>query len=177
MITLPRTAHVLEQVRLLAMFRLAEGWTQQEVAEFLDISTRSVRRWRRRFRDEGEAGLAPQPGRGRPTKLTAGQVEQILAWLDRSACAFGFPTERWTAPRVALLVAQTFDVHLHPRYLSDWLRRHGVTPQMPQRQPRERDEALIEAWVAHQWPRIKKRSATCTERSALPTRAASCSRR
>lgn len=177
MLILPRTAEVLERVRLLAMLRLADGWTQQEVAEFLDISTRSVRRWRQRFRRAGEAGLACPPGRGRPPKLDDEQVGQVLSWLDRRACDFGFATDRWTAPRVTELIERRFGVRLNHRYLNDWLRRHGITPQMPQRQPRERDDARVDAWVAHQWPRIKKRSATCTRPSDLPTKAGSCWRR
>lgn len=177
MLTLPRTAQILEQVRLLALLRIAEGWSQQDVAAFLGVSVRSVRRWRRAARLHGEAGLAPKPGRGRPPKLDDGQARQVLSWLDRSACEFGFATERWTAPRVALLVERTLDARLHPRYLNDWLRRRGVTPQTPQRQPRERDEALIDGWMRYQWPRVKKRRATCRRRSVLPTNPASCWRR
>ena len=52
MTVLPWTAQVSEQVRLLAMLRLADGWSQQDVADFLGISRRSVRRWQRSFRDE-----------------------------------------------------------------------------------------------------------------------------
>jgi transposase len=177
MLTLPRTAPVPEQVRLLALLRLAEGLTQQDVAEFLGISTRSICRWQSRLRDHGQAGLLDRSRSGRPPKLDAKQVEQVLSWLDRSACEFGFATERWTAPRVAWVIEQAFGVRLNHRYLNDWLRRHGITPQMPQRQPRERDETLIEAWVRQQWPRIKKRRATCMELSVLPMNPASCWRR
>jgi transposase len=174
MLALPRTAQMLEQVRLLAMLRLADGWSQQEVAQFLGVSVRTVRRWRRRFRREGEAGLAPKPGRGRPPKLSDAQAEQVLSWVERSPCEFGFATERWTAPRLGCVIEQSFGVHLNHRYLNDWLRRRGVTPQMPQRQPRERDQALIDAWVARQWPRIKKRPATCGRPSVLRTKPGSC---
>jgi transposase len=177
MLTLPRTALVLEQIRLLAVFRLADGWSQRDVADFLDVSPRSVRRWRNHFRRHGEAGLAPTPGRGRPCKLGGEQVEQILSWLDRSACEFGFPTDRWTAVRVASLIKDRFGIRMNHRYLNGWLARHGVTPQMPQRQPRERNQAFIDAWVQQQWPRIKKNRATCTQPLALPMNPASCWRR
>lgn len=177
MLTLPRTAFMLEQIRLLAMLGLADGWSQRDVADFLEVTLRSIRRWRRDFRQHGEAGLAPRRGRGRPCKLDPEQVEQILSWLDRSACEFGFPTDRWTAVRIASLIEQRFGVRLNPRYLNAWLTRHGVTPQMPQRQPRERNDVLIDAWVRHQWPRIKKRPATCTEPLFLRTNLDSCWRR
>jgi transposase len=177
LLTLPRTALVLEQIRLLAVLRLADGWSQRDVADFLEVSVRSVRRWRHDFRRNGEAGLAPRSGRGRPCKLDRAQAEQVLSWLDRSACEFGFVTDRWTAPRLASVIEQRLGIRLNPRYLSAWLRRHGVTPQMPQRQPRERDDALIDAWVRYQWPRLKKRRKPCTGPLVLQMNPASCWRR
>jgi transposase len=171
MLTLPRTAQMLEQVRLLAVLRLAEGWTPQDVAEFLGVSMRSVRRWRHDVRLRGEAGLAPKPGRGRTPKLDDEQAARVLSWLDHSALDLGFATERWTAPRLASLIAQRLGVQFNHRYLNDWLQRHGITPQVPQRQPRERKQAVIDAWVRYQWPRIKKRRVTCTRRSVLPMKA------
>src|SRR5438093_4581721 len=142
MTILPWTAQVSEQVRLLAMLRLAEGWSQQEVADFVGVSRRSVRRWQKSLREEGEAGLRTRPRPGRPPKLQAEQAEQVLSWLDRSACDFGFPTERWTAPRLVSLIDQRWGIGVSAGYLNDWLRQRGVTPQMPQRQPRERDDVL-----------------------------------
>jgi transposase len=163
MTLLPWTAPVAEQVRILALLRLSEGWTRQEVAQFLGVHPRTLRRWQSRLRREGEAGLSDRPRSGRPPKLSAAQAEQVLGWVEgRSPRDFGFVTERWTAPRLAAVIEREFDVRLHRRYLNEWLRRHGVTPQVPQRQPRERDPLLIEAWVRHQWPRIKKKPATCT---------------
>jgi transposase len=172
--TQPWTAQVSEQVRLLAMLRLADGWSQQEVAEFAGVSKRSVRRWRRRLRDDPEAGLLNRPRSGRPPKLDLEQTEQVLSWLDRSACDFGFATDRWTAPRLASVIDQRLGVCFSAGYLNDWLRRRGVTPQMPQRQPRERDEQQICAWLREQWPRIKKRPVICTGPLVLQTKAASC---
>ncbi len=146
-----------EQLRWLAVVRVLEGEDPDTVADLLGVSERSVFRWLQRWRAEGEAGLALHPGRGRPAKLQEPQAQQVLDWIEHSALEFGFPTDRWTAPRLAELIARHFAVHLHPHYLNDWLRRHGVTPQIPQPSPRERDEQLIAGWQRHQWPRIKKR--------------------
>jgi transposase len=163
MILLPRTAPVSEQVRMLALLRLAEGWSRQEVGQFIGVHSRTLQRWQSRVHREGEMGLSDRPRSGRPPKLSAAQAEQVLGWVeDRSPRDFGFITERWTAPRLAAMIDERFGVQLHKRYLNDWLRRHGITPQIPQRRPRERDPRLIEAWVRHQWPRIKKKPATCT---------------
>jgi transposase len=176
MTTLPWTAQAQasEQLRLLAMFRVADGWSQQFVADFLGVSRRTVVRWRGRFRREGEAGLLPRSRPGRPPKLSDRQAEQVLSWIEHSACDFGFDNEWWIAPRLAWLIEQRLGVRMNPRYLNDWLARRGITPQMPQHQPRERNEQLINAWMRHQWPRIKKRREACTEPLFLRTKAGSC---
>jgi transposase len=175
MTTLPWTATASEQVRLLAMLRLAEGWSRQEVCEFLGVSRRSITRWLKSLREGGgAAGLLTKPRCGRPPKLDDAQAAQVLAWLERGARDFGFATDRWTAPRVAAVVEERFAVRFNARYLNDWLGRRGVTPQMPQRQPRERDQALIDAWVRHDWPRVKKRRVICTRPLVLRTKAGFC---
>lgn len=161
MTLLPRTAPVAEQVRMLVLLRLAQGWSQEEVAEFLGVHRRTVRRWQQRLHREGEAGLSDRRRSGRPPKLSDAQIEQVLCWVEESPRDFGFVTERWTAPRLATVIEDKFGVQLNGRYLNDWLRRHGISPQIPERQPRERDPVLIEAWVRHQWPRIKKKPAIC----------------
>jgi transposase len=156
----PRMAWSLEQLRNLAVSMVIDdAETPQEVAAALDVSERSVWRWLAAWRDAGAAGLAAKPGRGRPAKLTDAQSQRVLGWVAHgSPCDFGFVTERWTAPRVARLIERRFGVHMNHRYLNDWLLRRGrITPQVPERQPRERDQRVIDAWLDEQWPRIKKR--------------------
>jgi transposase len=153
----PRMALTTEQVRQLAVALVAEGEAPAQVAEELGVSERSVWRWLGTWRERGDAGLVTRPRRGRPPKLTDAQAAQVVSWLDQSPCAMGFDTELWTAPRVAELIEQRFGVRMNHRYVSDWLARRQITPQVPERRPRERDEQAIKAWVARDWPAIKKK--------------------
>jgi transposase len=174
--TTPWTAMQLEHARVCAINLACEGDAPAEIAPALGVSIRSVQRWVAAFTAGGAAALAARPRSGRPPKLTARQAERVLGWIDRSPTTFGFATERWTAPRVALLIEQAFGVRMNPRYLNDWLRRRGgITPQVPERRAYERDQARIDAWVADDWPRVKKRPATSVRPSRLPMKAASCS--
>lgn len=62
----------LEERRYLAIARVLDGYTPDEVADFLGVESRSVYRWLAAFRQAGEAGLAALPMEGRPPKLTLG---------------------------------------------------------------------------------------------------------
>ena len=148
-----------EERRRLGVELTLGGDAPEQAAEVLGVSERSVWRWLAAYRDGGEAALATRPGQGRPPKLSPAQAAEVLRWVGgRSACDFGFATDRWTAPRVAALIASRFGVSMNHRYLNDWLWRHGrITPQVPERRPRERDEGLIRRWVEHEWPAVKKR--------------------
>jgi transposase len=150
---------VLEYRRRLAVQRVREGYSPRDVADFLGVDPGSVRRWLAACRRHGPGGLAARPVPGRPPKLTAAQGRIVLRWLHDSPAEHGFATELWSAPRLALLIEQEWGVSLHPHHLSAWLRRRGYTPQKPRRVPRERDDGAIAAWLARDWPRIKKRRA------------------
>ena len=60
----------MEYRRRLAVQRVAEGYSTQEVADFLGVDPSTVRRWLAAFRDRGDAGLVAKPVSGRPGKLT-----------------------------------------------------------------------------------------------------------
>ena len=163
------SAEQLESRRRLAVRLLEAGDGPSEVAELVDATVRSVQRWRR------AADLAAVPQPGRPPKLSDEQSAEVVSWLSRSPTAFGFATERWTAPRVAGLIEARLGVAMHPRYLNRWLLRHGdLTPQIPQRRPAERDDAGVERWRRRVWPRIKKTRRTPGLRWRSATRRGSC---
>jgi transposase len=155
--TYTRTAQELESRRRLAVDRVNAGYSQTQVARILKVSPRSVRRWIHAFREGGDHALEAKPRPGRPCKLTPQQTDTVLGWFRQSPKDFGFTTELWTARRVAHLIRQHFDVSMNHRYLNAWLTGRGITPQKPQRQARERDQAEIERWLREDWPRIQKK--------------------
>jgi transposase len=134
-----------------------DGYSAEEVAAFLDISPRTVWRWLALARADGPEGLSARPVPGRPRKLTTTQEKIVLRWLRENPTEHGFATELWSAPRLTQLIEREFGISLNPRYLCAWLRDRGMTPQKPQRVPRERDPEEIRRWLATDWPRIKKK--------------------
>lgn len=152
----PGSPEELEHRRRLAVRRLQEGYTPQEIADFLEVDPSSVRRWDAAFRQQGALGLSPSPVPGRPRKLSHTQEKIVLRWLADLSTEHGFPTDLWTAARLAQLIQQEWGISLHPGYLCRWLRVHDLTPQKPQPAAREKDPNAVAAWLKNDWPRIKK---------------------
>lgn len=148
---------VLEYRRQLAVQRVLEGYSVEQVSKFLGVTPRSIRRWLAAFHAGGSQALVARPVPGRPPKLTRTQEKVVQRWLADNPSMYNFPTELWTCQRLATLIRQEFGVSFHPGYLATWLRQRGFTPQFPKRTPRERDPERIARWLAKDWPRIKKK--------------------
>jgi transposase len=151
------TAAQLEERRLEAARLLRAGkLSQAEIARQLGVSRAAVTHWKQRLRAAGLRGLRHRPPPGGPSYLTASQWQRLLRLLRRGAQRAGFDTERWTLRRIATVIERTFGVHYHFRSLGPALHARGWSPQRPMPQAKERDDALVEAWLQHDWPRVKK---------------------
>ena len=151
------TASELEARRRLAVEKVDSGWTQAKVAEFLGVHSVTVAKWLARHRADRRGGLAAIPTPGRPRFLTPEQERTVLQWLAEKPTEHGFRTDLWTARRVADLIRRRFAVNYHPNYLREWLSKRGYSPQKPRRRARQRNETVIDRWIAEDWPRIQKK--------------------
>lgn len=133
--------------------------SQAEVARELDVSRATVSDWAHQLGSGGLRQLRRRPRSGRPPKLTHAQQRELLQLMKRGALAAGFETDRWTGPRIQQLIEQKFEVSYHRRYLTRLLHQLGWSQQLPLARAVERDEELIQAWLEHDWPRIKKGAA------------------
>ena len=145
----------LEAARLLQAGQLS----QAEIARRMGVSRMAVSKWAKHLRQHRDdlASLRRRPMPGRPPRLTAAQWQHILQRLTQGALQAGFETERWTLQRIRALIVVEFGVHYHAHYLARRLKALGWSPQAPAVYAGERDEALVRAWLTHDWPRIKTR--------------------
>lgn len=67
---------LVERARILLLS--SEGQSAEVIAGKLDVSTRTVYKWRRRYRKEGVGGLSDHPRPGQPRKLAPDKVHEIL---------------------------------------------------------------------------------------------------
>jgi transposase len=128
-----------------------------EIARRLGVSRTTVSKWAKQMRRGGLRALHPHRASGRPRKLTHAQERELKRLLRRGALRAGFRPDRWTLPRIQKLIRRKFHVKYHPNYLNRLLARLGFSLQQPLPHARERDEAVIRAWLTHAWPHIKKK--------------------
>src|SRR2546430_11987884 len=151
------TSVQLEERRLAAARLLRAGkLSQAEIARHIGVSRAAVTHWKQRLEQQGLRGLRRHPSPGRPSHLTAAQWRQLLRILARGAVVAGFDTERWTLRRIAAVIQRRFGVRYHCRWLGAALRARGWSPQQPLPRARERDEALVAAWLRRELPPGKK---------------------
>jgi transposase len=84
-----------------ALWNLARGRSQREVAAFLGASRASIIEWKQRFEAEGIAGLELRPGRGRPQRANPAEIEAVLRQSPRN---FGISQTRWTLDSLTQVV-------------------------------------------------------------------------
>lgn len=137
-----------------------QGWSAAQVAQALGCSIRSVQLWVQKSR-RGRRPAALRTGKapGAKPKLDARKKQQLLKLLAAGPEAAGLVGQLWTGPRIAAALRARFGVSYHVRYLPTLLRSLGWSVQKPKRQALERHQPTVDAWVARDWPRLKKRPA------------------
>ena len=147
----------LEAGRLLQAGQLSYA----DIARRLGVSRMAVSKWARQLHQhQGNlTSLHTRPIPGRPAHLSVGQWQRVLAVLQQGALQAGFDPDRWTLLRIRAVILVAFGVRYHAHYLARRLKALGWSPQQPALYARERDEALVRAWLTHDWPRLKKRLA------------------
>src|SRR5258707_8111378 len=123
-----------------------QGWKQQEIAAALGETAGAISQWLKRSREQGVEALRRHPAPGRQPRLSAEQLAQLPALVERGPEAYGFRGQVWTCKRVAEVIRRMFGVTSHPAHVSRLL--HAVRHSVPRPAARatQRNEAAIQAW-------------------------------
>lgn len=132
-----KNARTTPHSRALIVDRIEKGWTQDEIADSLGISRRTVCKWLKRCREEGKAGLIDRPSRPKrsPNKLAQGCEEAIIHLR-----------------RTFLMPAFGIAAHLKLAYstVCRYLQKHGLSrrrdilpPSKPRRYEKERPGEMV----------------------------------
>jgi transposase len=110
------------RLKAVALRAVAQGHTRQQVGAILHVSPYTVGQWYRAYQQGGWAALEIQPGRGRPSRVEAREVEEYVRQSPRN---FGLPRTRWTLQLLAESVPSLAGMRPHSVWQA--LRRLGIS--------------------------------------------------
>jgi transposase len=154
------TREQMEERRRVGAQLLKSGkLSQAAIGQRLGVSRMAVSHWAKQLAQGGVRALRGRAAPGRPPRLTPSDRQALVNTLQHGAVAAGFATERWTMSRVRQLIEREFGVSYHVHSINRLLAKLGWSLQRPLPRATEQDEELVRAWLAQDWPRIKKGAA------------------
>lgn len=104
----------------------SQGQTVPQIAHELGFDENTVRKWVKRFNDQGLAGLEDAPRSGAPSRYTAENKARVLEAALTSPQTLGLPYGSWTFERLALYVRDQLGLQLKKTRIFEILRDEGL---------------------------------------------------
>ena len=123
------TAPYRQVLRAKVVLLAAAGHPNAHIAQRLQVTGNTVRKWRRRFSQQGLAGLGDRPRSGRPRRFPAAVVAEAKAIACELPATRGTPTSRWSLAdlREELLVTGLVE-EISTTTLWRWLAEDAIRP-------------------------------------------------
>jgi putative transposase len=116
----------METRRLAAAQELLNGVTQSQVARRYGVSRTTASRWQRSIVVKGVEGLRKRRATGRPSRLTADQVDGIRNMYLDGARLYGFSTDRWTTGKLAEAIERRFGIRYDQDHVGRLMHKFGL---------------------------------------------------
>jgi putative transposase len=116
----------MEHRRLAAARELLNGSTQSQVARRYGVSRTTASRWQRSIVVKGVDGMKKRRATGRPSRLTADQVDSIRRMYHEGACAHGFTSDRWTTAKLADAINRVLGIRYDQDHVGRLMHKFGL---------------------------------------------------
>jgi transposase len=143
--------------RLRAGRMLLAGKRPAEVALAVGVARQTVYTWKGLLDEGGIDALRAVPGRGRPAKLDAAQLEGVRRAMLQKPTEHGFGTELWTLKRVGVVIKRLHGVQFGQTQIWRILGSLGFSAQKSEKRAIERNEDGVREWKRRTWPGLKKK--------------------
>ena len=150
----PKGMTEMEWRRKKGMELIRSGMKQAHVARRMGVNRRTVYDWKKRIDDN--QGFRNGKKRGRNSRLTDKQKEELKRIIDGGATSYGFPTDLWTLKRIADVIEREFGVHYNTTYIWQLLRILGYSAQIPITVAIEKDNEYVKKWLSEDYPQYVK---------------------
>ncbi len=117
----------------------------KDVGEIFQVSSVTIFRWTRLFKQYGIEGLKPRPKGHMSSKLTDEHKERILRWIDKSENNLGEQII-WTIDKLRGEIKEVFSIEIGRTPLWKHLKKMGLVLRKPRPEHYKTDKALQEAF-------------------------------
>lgn len=155
-----RLNHLELYKRVWCLLLIHEGKPFSVIAKQLNINVRTVYNWLVQFMKRRFSWLLGYhyEARGRKSKLTKLQQQQLYKIIEAGPLAYGFDCGIWTCAMIVVVIEKAFKVTYNPRYLADLLNKIGITHQkakfVSDKVDDEENRKQREEWDTQTWPEI-----------------------
>jgi putative transposase len=116
----------MEARRLAAAQDLLNGSTQSHIVRRYGVSRTTASRWHRSIVVKGVEALRKRRATGRPSRLTADQVDSIRRMYLDGAMAHGFARDRWTTGKLAQAIERSFGIRYDQDHVGRLMHKFGL---------------------------------------------------
>lgn len=135
-------------IRLKVLIAYLHKKSTDTLAICFDISEKTVRRWIKKYENDGIDGLIDKPRSGRPPKLNADQLSELRTMIEADQ-------ERvWVARHVYQLVMTVFSVIYSVKYLPELLKKINLSFHKAVHYLIKKNEEKRAEWIKERLPKI-----------------------
>jgi transposase len=104
----------------------SEGQSVPKIAAALGLNEKTVRKWFKRFEQEGLAGLEDAARSGAPSRYTEENKARVLQAARTRPSELGLPYASWTFERLAAYVKEQLGLHMKKTRIFEILQEEGL---------------------------------------------------
>ncbi len=132
--------------RLDVILHVLQGASPYEAARLFGHSPRTVEYWIHRLLSDGLAGLWEGNRSGRPSRLSATNLQKLRNELQSSPRDFGYEQNLWDGVLLSHHLAKEYSISLSVRQCQRLFHKLGFSLQRPRRQASEASPELQDAF-------------------------------
>ncbi len=117
-------ARLVERAKIIHL--ASQGGQVPQIAEAVGVNERTVRKWLKRFREQGVQGLPDAPRSGAPSRYTPEVKAQIIAAALTHPREVGRQFNCWTFERLAVYVREVLGFSIKKTRIFEILHEEGL---------------------------------------------------
>jgi transposase len=118
------SARLVERAKILWL--ASEGQTIPQIATALSLNEKTVRKWFKRFEQQGLAGLEDAPRSGAPSRYTIENKARVLEVARTRPRELDLEFSSWTFERLATYVHEHLGIQMKKTRIFDILQEEGL---------------------------------------------------